>query len=175
LDEARKLEHLVAGILKAGHEVSADFQELDVHQLADASYEATREKARLAKVRLIKELQPVQPKIIGDKECLTMALKELILNAIEASSKHGQVVLMVNQENQWIVFTVQDQGKGIEKEQQSKIYDPLFSTKRLSSGLGLSFAKEIVEAHNGYIKFESEVGEESTFYLYLPASYQFSG
>jgi len=170
LDEAKKLEHLVAGILKAGREVSADFQELDVHRLVDASYEATREKAHLAKIELEKRLKPVQAKVIGDKECIVMVFKELILNAIEASSKHGKVILTAYQENDWVVLSVRDEGKGIEEEHQGKIYDPLFSTKKLSSGLGLSFAKEIIEAHHGHIKFDSKVGEGTTFYLYLRAT-----
>lgn len=170
LQETEKLERLVEAILKAEHEMAADFHEVDSHQLAEALYDVTREKAQLAKIQVKKDMSPVHARVLADKECLVMALKEIILNAIEASSQQGEISLRVGQEDQWVVFSISDQGHGIDKEAQDKIYGPFFSTKKLSSGLGLSFAKEIIESHNGYIRFESEPGQGTTFRVYLPVS-----
>jgi signal transduction histidine kinase len=99
-----------------------------------------------------------------------MALKEIILNSIEASPQHGSIVLELKQDDQWVVFRISDQGDGIKEEHRGKIFGPFFSTKKLSSGLGLSFAKEIIESHNGYVTFETGEGRGTTFQVYLPAS-----
>lgn len=168
LNETKKLEQLVEAILKAGHEIAADFHELDPHQLAEALYEATRDKAHIAKIVIRKEMEPIRAHVVADRECIIMALKEIILNAIEASPQNSEIVITIAQEGQWVVFSISDHGHGINKEHQNKIYGPFFSTKKLSSGLGLSFAKEIIESHNGYISFETKAGQGTTFYVYLP-------
>jgi signal transduction histidine kinase len=170
LEETRKLEQLVDTILKAGHEVKTEFQEMDPAQLAEALYQATREKARLANIKLTKRLGRIRSNVLCDRESIIIALKELILNAIEASPKKGKVLLKVRQVKDWVIFSVTDQGGGVGKEAQGKIFDPLYSTKELSSGLGLSFAKEIIETHNGYITFDTNVHGGTTFHAYLPAS-----
>jgi PAS domain S-box-containing protein len=170
LKETEKLEHLVGAILKAAHEIAVDFHEVDPHQLAETLYEAAQEQAQIARIVLRKRMKPVSAHVTADQGCLIMALKEIVLNAIEASPQEGEVVLEVGQEGQWVVFTIGDQGEGIKKEDQGNIYSPFFSTKKLSSGLGLSFAKKIIESHNGYIAFETRQGEGTTFYVNLPVS-----
>ena len=170
LKETERLERLVGAILKAAHEVATDFQEVDPHGLADALIEATRETARLAKVVVTKKTNPVRARVTVDKGCLVMALKEIIMNAIEVSPKDGEIILEVGQEGQWVVFAVSDRGEGINEAQRDRIYGPFFSTKRLSSGLGLSFAKEIIESHHGSISFKTREGKGTTFYVRLPAT-----
>jgi PAS domain S-box-containing protein len=168
LEETQKLERLIAGILKAGHEAAAYFQALNPNELLDDLYLLTQEKARLSEVKLKKEKQPFSAHIIADKESIIVALKEIVLNAIEASPKDEEVVLKIIQEEGWIVFSVSDRGPGIDEQTLGRIYEPLFSTKKLSSGLGLSFAKELIEAQNGYIRLQTRPDKGTTFYVYFP-------
>lgn len=170
LKETERLEHLVGAILKAAHEVAADFQQVDPHGLADALIDATQEKARLARVAITKKTGPPGARVTADQGCLVMALKEIVMNAIEVSPKDGEVILEVGREGRWVVFTVSDRGAGIKEEQRDRIYGPFFSTKRLSSGLGLSFAKEIIESHQGLISFETTEGKGTKFYVRLPVT-----
>ncbi|MDR3567301.1 MAG: PAS domain-containing sensor histidine kinase [Syntrophobacteraceae bacterium] len=170
LKETERLEHLVGAILKAAREVATDFEQMDPQGLVDALVEATREKARLAKVLITKKTSPLSARVTADRECLVMALKEIIMNAIEVSPKEGEILLEVGQEGHWVVFAVSDSGEGIKEEQRDKIYGPFFSTKRLSSGLGLSFAKAIIETHHGAISFETREGKGTKFYVRLPAT-----
>jgi signal transduction histidine kinase len=168
LEEIQKLERLTAGILKAGREASADFERLDTWQVLEELYELCRERARLSGVRLTKDIEPLTSHIIGDKDSLIAALKEIVFNAIEASTKDEEVELRISREDEWVVFSVKDQGEGIAKESLAHIYDPFFSTKKLSTGMGLSFAKELIEVQNGYIRIDTKLGEGTTVYVYLP-------
>lgn len=70
---------------------------------------------------------------------------------------------------EYVKITVVDQGEGISPEIGDKIFDPYFTTKPQGSGLGLATAYSIIKNHHGYITMESQAGEGSVFYIYLPA------
>jgi signal transduction histidine kinase len=63
---------------------------------------------------------------------------------------------------------VTDNGSGIDKETIEHIYEPLFTTKNKSIGLGLTVVKETIEAHGGRVEVESEKGKGATFRVYIP-------
>ncbi|MHB8069167.1 MAG: PAS domain-containing hybrid sensor histidine kinase/response regulator [Desulfobaccales bacterium] len=71
--------------------------------------------------------------------------------------------------SEYVKITVVDQGEGIPPEIGDKIFDPYFTTKPQGSGLGLATAYSIIKNHHGYITMESNAGEGSVFYIYLPA------
>lgn len=170
LAETEKLERLVGGILKAGREIATEFHETDPEVILEDLCRAVEDKVRLSRVTLHRNLQSLKGKVVVDKEAIVMALKEILMNAIEASPPQGQVTVSVGQEDHWIVFSVRDEGSGIPLEIQDKMFDSLFSTKKLASGLGLSFAREMIETHNGRISFVTGEGEGTTFHIYLPVA-----
>ena len=94
-------------------------------------------------------------------------------NAIKYT-KGGQISVACEVEQEWVVISVSDQGEGIPPEYLDKVFERFFqvdgaSTRRVGgSGLGLSIARGIVEAHNGKIWVESTVGQGSTFRFTLP-------
>jgi signal transduction histidine kinase len=67
-----------------------------------------------------------------------------------------------------ITISVKDNGEGIPEEMRSKIFTPNFTTKTSGTGLGLAMTKSIVEQAKGYIWFETEEGEGTTFFVQLP-------
>ncbi|MCP4298026.1 MAG: response regulator [Proteobacteria bacterium] len=75
-------------------------------------------------------------------------------------------------EGEFVGLSVKDNGVGIDKKIQDKIFDPFFSTKEVGSGsgLGLSVVQGIVEQHNGHIEVESLLGQGSTFRIYFPVA-----
>ncbi|MCQ9208859.1 MAG: ATP-binding protein, partial [Omnitrophica bacterium] len=73
-----------------------------------------------------------------------------------------------------VVVKISDTGCGISAQHISRIFDPFFTTKGPRSGLGLAFARKIIEKHRGIIKVQSKPGEGSTFWVCLPISPQLS-
>ena len=99
------------------------------------------------------------------KEMLT----NLIFNAVDAMPSGGHILLSVKQEEDKILLALQDNGKGLSKEETAQIFNPYFTTKgRGHAGLGLSIAKRFVERYGGSIMVESVKGAGTTFTVEFP-------
>lgn len=105
-----------------------------------------------------------------DKIQLTRVITNLITNAIHASknSENPKILVTVSEIEENVVITVLDNGIGILDEDKSKIFEPKFTTKSSGMGLGLPMIKNIVEAYNGTITFESKFNKGTVFTVTLP-------
>jgi len=124
--------------------------------------------------------------MVGNSTEIYQVLLNLCINAKEAIDGKGEIKISVKnitigKENQvyfpllnignYVRFSVQDNGSGIEEKNLTKIFDPYFSTKSkdTGSGLGLYVSYGIIKAHNGYIDVSSKSGSGTTFDVYIPA------
>lgn len=122
--------------------------------------------------------EPV-PQIIADEKRLKQVLINLINNAVRFT-KNGKVSISVYQQGKEIVIAIKDTGVGMTEEQIKTIFQRYTTSKdandkRTGTGLGLYIVYSIVQAHNGRIEVESEVGKGSTFTIYLPKEGNGSG
>jgi signal transduction histidine kinase len=107
---------------------------------------------------------------------MQQVLLNLIVNARQAMPNGGQLTIQVRRSGETAMgeIMVRDSGTGIPPETLRKIFDPYFTTKTADAqgqggtGLGLSHAREVIEAHHGRIRVESTVGQGTTFVLKLP-------
>ncbi len=111
-----------------------------------------------------------------DPDKVRMVFENLVDNASKYSDPDTTVTICVSEEDDWAVVTVSDQGVGLSAEDKdrlfqkfSRIYNHL-STRVGGTGLGLYWAKNIIDLHGGKIKVASEVGKGSSFSVYLPTS-----
>lgn len=116
--------------------------------------------------------QPEKDKIIAkvDKIQLTRIVTNLVTNAIHAlqNCDEPKINVKVSESNGNVRIEVEDNGKGIDKEDASKVFEPKFTTKSSGMGLGLPMVKNIVEAYNGSITFVSGVNGKTVFSVSLP-------
>ncbi len=126
------------------------------------------------KIEIHNELSPDLPLIPIDPEQCEQVFLNLVLNALEAMEEGGTLTVAsyYDSDEDEAVVTVSDTGVGIDPESREKIFDPFFTEKSQGTGLGLSVTHMIVEAHNGRIEVESEVGEGSTFRVRFPMNQQ---
>jgi nitrogen fixation/metabolism regulation signal transduction histidine kinase len=108
--------------------------------------------------------------IQADKVQVTRLFTNLIKNAVEASSDKEMIEITIRQyrEEGKVVIAVIDNGSGIPRDMQNKIFTPNFTTKSSGTGLGLAICKGIVEKANGSIWFETKEGVGSTFFISFP-------
>jgi two-component system sensor histidine kinase AtoS len=107
-----------------------------------------------------------------DREQMKQVILNLLLNAIQALPKGGNLALkgQIAEDDQWIQLSIQDSGVGIPGEDIDKLFDPFFSTKEGGIGLGLSIAHRIIDQHHGKIEVESVAGKGTLFTVWLPIS-----
>jgi PAS domain S-box-containing protein len=116
------------------------------------------------------------PAVLVDPRQLEQVLVNLVTNAYQAMPQGGRLSIGLcessnaDSDPSMVVLCIQDTGKGIEPENIDKIFEPLFTTKARGIGLGLAISKKLIEANQGRIKVESELGVGTTFRVYLPIS-----
>ena len=105
----------------------------------------------------------------GNQQMLLSALINLSMNAIQAMGRGGSLCVDVRYADATTLqLRIIDNGPGIDKDVQRKIFNPFYTTRQEGTGLGLAVVAAVVRAHEGEISLDSEVGEGSSFILRLP-------
>jgi two-component system, OmpR family, phosphate regulon sensor histidine kinase PhoR len=154
------------------HELA--FEQLDGTELAQAVVGDLHDLAQARHVRLAVEVSEVPLLVRADAQALSMALSNLITNAIQYSPEGGLVrVVLVRAEGE-LRFDVFDKGPGVPHHEQERIFERFYrldkarSRKLGGTGLGLAIVRHVMAAHGGRVLLESEPGEGSRFSLCLP-------
>ena len=105
-----------------------------------------------------------------DPYALSQILMNLFINSVQAGAESIRVEVDKTKEDErdYLLIVVSDDGPGIPSEILDKVFEPFFTTKKEGSGLGLYIVKSLVERLGGRVKVESRLGEGTTFYIYLP-------
>ena len=153
---------------------------VDVSSLLRTVSKRLLPQAKSKDINLTLDLPPVLPPVFADEDRIIQVLINLTGNALQYTPKNGSVTVGVKQENHEVLFSVRDTGIGIPAEHLSNIFDRFYrvdasrSRSRQTgggSGIGLTIARALVEAHSGRIWAESAgEGQGSTFYFTIPSS-----
>jgi len=192
--EVYKGKEITSAILKQA-KAKVDFQELDIRGLIENAHKLvliSRSKAGTEnfqepkfKLTLLNEI----PKIFASEALLQDSFYNLLDNSFDAMQEksrlisngelpptkdltfQGEIDITLKQEDQTLVIELKDNGIGIKKENQRKLFVPYFTTKATSgkgSGIGLYVIRDFIERHHGTITCDSEYGEGITFTIRLP-------
>lgn len=171
-ESAEKLESIVADFQSLLKDKRAVFQHLNLNQAVESIVHLFHREADKREVTLSLALHD-QPLMINAQEhLLKIALFHVLKNAIEATPFGGRVRIATLREGEKIVLTVHDSGKGIQKSDIAKIFDPFYSTKEHSFGMGLPLVKQVITEHLGEIQVDSEVGEGAIFRITFPTRWK---
>jgi signal transduction histidine kinase len=168
--EAKRMEGLVSRLLTYARPDESDVSYGDVNTVVDNAIELASLKANQLHVKITRESGVDLPKVFLDEKRLSQALLNLLLNSLDFIDDAGKISVRTSfdGENDSVVITISDTGKGIPKEHQEKIFDPFFTTRTGGTGLGLAIVQQIIFEHNGTIRVESSVGTGTTFIITLP-------
>ena len=106
-------------------------------------------------------------KIMCDRKKMEIVFENILLNAVQAMQNKGKITIELDETDTEIHIRIKDSGSGIPENLLLRIFDPLFTTKQVGTGLGLPVCKTIVEQHNGSISAETEFGTSTTFCISL--------
>ena len=180
ISQSERSNRIVHQLLDFARESEAKTQPLDIGNLVEETVRLAQNQIRLAGVRLETKIAPNLPRVHGDYQQLSQVFLNLLLNALEATTTDGHIVLTASAmtRSPYLRVNVTDDGMGIPNHQLSSIFDPFFSTKLRGTesargggvGLGLSVSQGIVAKHGGRIEVLSEEGKGSTFSVLLPVT-----
>jgi len=170
LEETERLKHIIEGL----EELSR--AEASILGLRKQSIELkpflTGIKGRFEKLFIDKgvtlKLECDEMSLYADPDKLSQIVINLISNALRATARGGNVGIKAGAAGREISIDVTDTGAGIQKEDLPFIFERFYKTSDGGLGLGLTIAKELVEAHGGRLEVKSEYGKGSIFTVYIP-------
>lgn len=128
---------------------------------------------------IVLESEPCEnlPKILGDSESLLRVFTNIIGNATKYTPAGGKITVKTVYDDYYVFVRIEDTGQGIPQDKLPFIFEPFFRVhgkqeRQKGSGLGLTFSKKIMEAHNGYIEAASQEGVGTAFTLKFPRLYE---
>lgn len=136
-----------------------------VARLFQAQFHAQGREAIHCQLQLTPNLGP----IAADPELLHRALSNLVLNAMDAMPKGGELTLRTRRDDGNVVIEVSDTGTGLTPEECERIFTPYYTSKQHGTGLGLAIVQSVVSDHGGRISVQSEPGKGTTFVIELPS------
>jgi len=176
-EEVEKLTELVSNLLKLckiqSNQAVYDIKTYSITKIAQNCVKNYSVQAKNNGIFLYNNIEDDLPNVIVDKEKITWVLNNLVSNALKYTNSGGEILIGAFIDGGKMKVFVKDNGTGIPREYHEKIFERFvkisaYDTEFLSSGIGLSIAKGIVEAHGGTICCESEVNKGSTFIFTLP-------
>src|SRR5450432_925289 len=175
-----KIEHLnkiVEQILDFARTTEPELAPVNLNELVDELGLLVRHKLANQNVRLIRDLQPDLPLILGDAPQLEQAFLNLILNAAEAMPDGGTLTIKSHEirtprtsaQPTHVAMEFKDTGKGMSAELQKRAFTAVLSTtKAKGTGLGLAIVGRIIETHRGTLRIKSRLGRGTTIRVLLP-------
>ncbi len=179
-DENKRLSLLVENILQTAILDKGEFklkvQSTDIHNLIDQTISNIKLQVENKQGEITTDLKAENHIINADKVHITNIVFNLIDNALKYSKEKPLISITTRSHKEGIIISVKDNGIGISKENQHRIFDTMYRVHTgnvhnvKGFGLGLSYVKAVVEKHGGSIKVESELNKGSTFIVYLPTN-----
>jgi len=177
-DESKRLSNQVEKVLQNAvfneGKLKLKFTQIDLNKLAETVASNFEIRVSNENGELKTDLQAENPYIKGDEVHITNVIFNLLDNAVKYSASNPQIELSTENKNGFVIVQVKDNGIGIPKEHQTQIFERFFRvpTGNIHNvkgfGLGLSYVKRIIDAHNGKIKVDSTLGKGTRFRLYFP-------
>ncbi len=169
-----QLENILQMALMEKQEFKVNYEALDLNDLVTTAAKQIELPVQSRKGQLELQLEARLPKCIGDEIHLGNALRNLLDNAVKYSTEAPKIVIKTADGEIGVTISIMDQGIGMRPETQKKIFEKFFRASggdlhdTKGFGLGLSYVKAIVEAHNGELVVHSELGRGTTISMMIP-------
>jgi two-component system sensor kinase FixL len=170
-DEARRARETLERVRDYVSSGRVELGEVDVAAAAEKIVALIQRDANARGVYIEVKSRPHLPPVQGDSIQLEQLLLNLVGNAVDAASQarpQGVVVVHLEQRGDRFVFTVEDNGPGVAAVMADRMFEPFETTKRSGMGLGLTLARQIVEAHAGSLHWENRAEGGAQFAVQLP-------
>ena len=169
ISEVENLRKIAQEFLESSKEAPLHKELVDVREVIQETL-APYKNMLSERIMIQETYEGLPPICLGDRSRLKMAVRNIIINALESIPGSGEIRLTVRRSEGALTIDVQDTGQGMAPDVLQRIFEPQFSTKATGAGLGLPIAKKIIEDHGGSIRIESRPGLGTEVFILLPAA-----
>jgi two-component system phosphate regulon sensor histidine kinase PhoR len=159
-------------------EIAFNFENVSLHSVIERAVETIDIQVRQKDGKLTLRLNALEPVIYGDNEHLTNLVNNLLDNAVKYSPENPDITVETKNTEKGIILSVEDKGIGMTKSVQGRIFERFYRQTSgnvhdvKGFGLGLNYARAIIDAHKGNVTVTSEQGKGSRFDVFLPFNWE---
>jgi two-component system sensor histidine kinase HydH len=165
--EVDRINKIITQFLNYAKPIELNPKPVELKAYFEEIYHLFEDQAKQKGVKFI--LQNNESLIVKfDPDLIKQSLMNIMQNALDAVENDGEVIIKYFKVKNDLIIQISDNGTGISSEQQLKIFDLYFTTKKDGNGLGLSISQKIISQHNGSISVISKNNEGTTFKIILP-------
>ena len=166
--EINRLDYIITQFLQAIRPVAPQLQMASLNDVVRETIDLLSPELDNRGIRIEENISKRLPLAPLDAAQIKQVLVNLCKNAMQAMTRGGVLTLGTEPRENGVCLVVADTGGGIPQEMLSRIFEPFYTTKKKGSGLGLMIVQRIVRDHGGRIQIESNVGQGTTFRVWLP-------
>ena len=174
IDETIRCRKIIQELLEFSKGSEPAKAPTDINETIGKTLNILENEFLLKRIEVDKSLAPDLPDVMADGSQIEQVFVNLLLNAVQAVPEEGtvQIKSCLSDGESCVSIEVADNGPGIGRKEQSKIFEPFFSTKPNGTGLGLSVSYGIVRNHQGNISVQSRPGKGTRFIVKIPITQQ---
>ncbi len=170
--QAMRCRDIVSELLQFSSQREAQMTGASINDVVSRTLALLEKQALFHNIRVTRKWDADMPVTIMDESQMQQVFTNIILNAVDAMDKRGNLTVETGHDDagKRVFVRITDTGRGIPPEHREAVFDPFFTTKDPGegTGLGLAVACRIIQGHGGRTELESEVGKGTTFTVWLP-------
>ena len=166
--EILRIQVILNDLLSYARPRPPDIHPANLNTTVEQAASIARQQVLTKPIQVLAEPLPSLPLVEHDPALIQQVILNLVLNGIQAISGSGQVRITLREDSGFVIVQVSDTGRGISSDALPRIFKPFFTTRKEGTGLGLSLANSIVQAHRGRIEVSSTPGKGTQFNVWLP-------
>jgi len=165
--EVNRINKIITQFLSYARPIDLNLKTVELKPYFEEVYHLFEDQAKQKAIKFILQKDDLV-NILIDPDLIKQSLLNIIQNAFDAVNNGGEVIVQYYKAKKDFIIQVSDNGIGISPEQQKKIFDLYFTTKKDGNGLGLSISQKIISQHYGSISVSSKVNNGTTIKIILP-------
>jgi len=167
-NEVKRLNRIISQFFNLARIKKTDLYLISINSVLEDVLTLVSQQAIERNIKIETDLQDPLEKVYGDPDQLKQVFLNIILNAFQAIHHEGITKIRTRQQSENIIIEIEDTGSGMPADVQDRLFELYFTTKHDGGGIGMAICKNIVEAHEGNITFDSIVDRGTTFRIELP-------